>query len=136
MRSTSARCPSRTGEQLLPFVPPPGSTRCREDAAQIAPLIQERIKLLRDVATAADFFFVDELPPYDPAELIPQKGDRGHGARRWSAVAKFLRRPSSRTTRLDAALRAGRGETENQGRPDVPAHPRRGVRAQSRAAAV
>ena len=31
--------------------------------------------LLREVATAADFFFADELPPYDSAELIPQKGD-------------------------------------------------------------
>ncbi len=38
-------------------------------------LIRERIKLLRDVLTAADFLFVDQLPPYDPAELIPQKGD-------------------------------------------------------------
>ena len=48
------------------------------DAAKmlrITPLIRERIKLLRDVLTAADFFFVDQLPPYDPAELIPQKGD-------------------------------------------------------------
>jgi len=33
----------------------------------ITPLIRERIKLLRDVLTAADFFFVDQLPPYDPA---------------------------------------------------------------------
>jgi glutamyl-tRNA synthetase len=27
------------------------------------------------VATQADIFFLDELAPYDPAELIPQKGD-------------------------------------------------------------
>ena len=49
---------------------------------KVTPLIQERIKLLSDVATAADFFFQEELPPYDPAELIPQKGDRRHGAAR------------------------------------------------------
>ena len=28
---------------------------------RITPLIQERIKLLRDVLTVADFFFIDEL---------------------------------------------------------------------------
>jgi glutamyl-tRNA synthetase len=33
------------------------------------------MKLLRDVRTVADFFFVDQLPPYDSAELIPKKGD-------------------------------------------------------------
>ena len=51
----------------------------------ITPLIRERIKLLRDVLTVADFFFVAELPPYDTAELIPQKGrcrDGPAGARK------------------------------------------------------
>ena len=28
-----------------------------------------------DAAQAADFFFLAELPPYDAAELVPQKGD-------------------------------------------------------------
>ena len=46
-----------------------------ERMLQITPLIRERIKLLKDVLTAADFFFLDKLPPYDTAELIPQKGD-------------------------------------------------------------
>ena len=30
----------------------------------ITPLIQERIQLLSDVLTVADFFFADELAPY------------------------------------------------------------------------
>ncbi len=51
----------------------------------------------------ADFFFLEELPPYDPAELIPQKGDaamarRAAGARR----ARSSPRPSSPTTRSEA----------------------------------
>ncbi len=61
--------------QLLPFVQAAGFTAGLSNMLQIAPLMQERIKLLRDVTTVADFFFVEELPPYDTAELIPQKGD-------------------------------------------------------------
>jgi glutamyl-tRNA synthetase len=57
-------------DRLLPFVPVN-----REKMLEITPLIRERIKLLRDAAAAADFFYLDELAPYDPADLIPQKGD-------------------------------------------------------------
>jgi hypothetical protein len=39
----------------------------------VTPLIRERIKLLRDAVSAADFFFLPQLAPYDPAELIPKK---------------------------------------------------------------
>ncbi|MFX9177170.1 hypothetical protein ABTN70_20000, partial [Acinetobacter baumannii] len=41
----------------------------------VTPLIQERIKTLKDFADTADFFFLKDLRPYDAAELIPQKGD-------------------------------------------------------------
>ena len=37
------------------------------------------IKLLRDAVSAADFFFVSELAPYDPAELIPVKKGESTG---------------------------------------------------------
>jgi glutamyl-tRNA synthetase len=57
-------------ERLLPYVPVSG-----EKMLEIAPLIRERIKLLRDATSVADFFYADELAPYDPADLIPQKGD-------------------------------------------------------------
>jgi glutamyl-tRNA synthetase len=61
--------------RLLPIVQGAGFSVTPEKMLRVTPLIRERIKLLRDVLTAADFFFVDQLPPYDPAELIPQKGD-------------------------------------------------------------
>ena len=35
-----------------------------------------------DAVGAADFFFLPHLAAYDPAELIPQKGDARHGAPR------------------------------------------------------
>ena len=62
-------------ERLLPFVCKAGYRTEPSKMLAVTPLIQERIKLLGDVATVADFFFLDELPPYDTAELIPQKGD-------------------------------------------------------------
>jgi glutamyl-tRNA synthetase len=61
--------------RLLPIVREAGFNVTPEKMLEVTPLIRERIKLLRDVLTAADFFFVDQLPPYDPAELVPQKGD-------------------------------------------------------------
>jgi glutamyl-tRNA synthetase len=61
--------------RLLPIVQEAGFSVTAEKMLRVTPLIRERIKLLRDVLTAADFFFVDQLPPYDAAELIPQKGD-------------------------------------------------------------
>lgn len=60
---------------LLPVVQAADHPIDRARMLQITPLVQERIKLFRDVLTVADFFFVDQLPPYDSAELIPQKGD-------------------------------------------------------------
>ena len=57
--------------------------------------------------TVADFFFVDELPPYDAAELIPKKGDAG--AWRCARAGKGRRRrwppPNSRTTPGSGAAR-------------------------------
>ena len=61
--------------QLAPFLEQAGFHAAPEKIAAVTPLIRERIKLLREAVGAADFFFVHELPPYDPAELIPQKGD-------------------------------------------------------------
>ena len=46
-----------------------------ENVRKVTPLIRERIRTSGEAVAVADFFFVDELPPYDPAELIPQKGD-------------------------------------------------------------
>jgi glutamyl-tRNA synthetase len=93
-------------KQLEPFTP----EHSRAMLPQITPLIQERIKLLRDVSSVADFFFVDELGPYDPAELIPQKGDAVMAkavlekAREVLAVAEFTH------DGLDAPLRAAANE--------------------------
>jgi glutamyl-tRNA synthetase len=88
---------------LEPFTPESGRAKLR----QITPLIQERIKLLRDVATVADFFFVDELAPYDPNELIPQKGDLAMAKAALTAGRGILTTAEFTHDGLDAALRTG-----------------------------
>jgi glutamyl-tRNA synthetase len=62
--------------RLLTVVREAGYDVTPEKMLAITPLVRERIKLLRDVLTVADFFFADELAPYDPADLVPQKGDQ------------------------------------------------------------
>jgi len=92
--------------RLLPVVE---ATGYRVDAAQmlkITPLIRERIRLLRDALTAADFFFVDELPPYDPAELIPQKGDAAMALRVLVKAKEVLAGTEFSHDALDQSLRA------------------------------
>jgi glutamyl-tRNA synthetase len=93
--------------QLLPFAEAAGFHTDAAKMRQITPLIQERIKLLRDVATVADFFFVKELPPYDSAELIPQKGDAAMAAAVLEEARQILAVAEFNHDALDAALRAG-----------------------------
>jgi glutamyl-tRNA synthetase len=102
--------------RLLPVVHAAGYPIGPEKMHAITPLIRERIKLLRDVLSAADFFFVDELPPYDPAELIPQKGDAVMAlkvlirAREVLAQTEFMHDPLDQALRgaaLELGLKAG-----------------------------
>jgi glutamyl-tRNA synthetase len=94
-------------ERLLPFVHAAGFNIDDRTMLRITPLIQERIKLLKDVLTVADFFFVDELPPYDPAELIPQKGDATMAAAVLEKAEEILATAEFTHDGLDQALRAG-----------------------------
>ncbi|MBV8891647.1 MAG: glutamate--tRNA ligase [Acidobacteria bacterium] len=77
---------------------------------RVTPLVQERIELLRDVLRLADFFFVDELPPYDPAELVPQKGDRALARRILERAGQVLADSEFTHDRLDSALRSAAQE--------------------------
>jgi glutamyl-tRNA synthetase len=95
---------------LLPIVHEAGFQITPEKMAAITPLIRERIKLLRDVLTAADFFFVDQLPPYDPAELIPQKGDAAMAIKALTRAGEVLAQTEFKHDPLDQALRAAAQE--------------------------
>jgi glutamyl-tRNA synthetase len=97
-------------QRLLPFACAAGFKVEPGKMLRVTPLIQERIKLLRDVATAADFFFLDELPPYDPAELIPQKGDAAMALAVLQRAREILATVDFTHAALDAALRAAAQE--------------------------
>src|SRR6516162_1271652 len=87
--------------ELLPFVPVD-----LDKMLKITPLIQERMKLLRDVQSVADFFFVEQLPPYDSAELIPKKGDAAMAKKVLIKACDVLATAEFSHDGLEATLRA------------------------------
>ena len=96
--------------RLLPVVKEAGWRVDLAGMQRVTPLIRERIKFLRDVLTAADFFFVDQLPPYDPAELIPQKGDSAMAKKALQTAQGVLANVEFKHDPLDRALRAAAQE--------------------------
>jgi len=93
-------------QRLLPIVREAGYEITAEKMLRITPLIRERIRLLREVLTAADFFFVGQLPPYDPAELTPQKGDAAMALKVLRKAKEVLANVEFRHDPLDQSLRA------------------------------
>ncbi len=97
--------------QLQPFFEKAGLHAPPEKLLAVTPLIRERIKLLGEAPAAADFFFLDQLPPYDPAELIPQiskkeQGDPALALRVLQQAEQVLATTSFDHDALDQALRA------------------------------
>jgi glutamyl-tRNA synthetase len=96
--------------ELLPVVRAAGFEVSPEKMQQIAPLVRERIRLLNEVLTVGDFFFVDQLPPYNVNELIPQKGDLAMARRSLDKARDVLPHVEFKHDPLDQALRAAAQE--------------------------
>jgi glutamyl-tRNA synthetase len=94
---------------LMPLFERAGFHPSAEKVSAVTPLIRERIKLLGEAVGAADFFFVDELAPYDPAELIPQKGDVAVARSVLKKAQEVLPGVSFDHDSLDKALREAAG---------------------------
>ena len=97
--------------RLAPFFEKAGLHASAEKLLAVTPLIRERIRLLGEAPAAADFFFVDQLAPYDPAELIPLKkgestGDAALARRVLETAQKVLAETPFDHDSLDKALRA------------------------------
>ncbi|HVP42176.1 MAG TPA: glutamate--tRNA ligase [Terriglobales bacterium] len=97
-------------ERLLPIVRGVGYDVDLAKMKQIAPLVRERIKLLKDVLTVADFFFVKDLPAYDPALLIPPKGDASTARKVLEKAREVLSKTEFTHGALDQALRGAAKE--------------------------
>ena len=96
--------------RLQPFFAEAGLDAPAEKLLAVTPLIRERIKFLKDAVSAADFFFLDQLPPYDPAELIPQiskkeSGDAALARRVLQTALEVLPATTFDHDSLDKALR-------------------------------
>jgi glutamyl-tRNA synthetase len=90
---------------LQPFFAKAGLAATPEKLLAVAPLIRERIKLLRDAVPAADFFFLPELAAYDPADLIPKKGDAALARRILEHAREVLATTEFEPASLEQALR-------------------------------
>ena len=100
-------------QRLMPYAQQAGfGNVTREKLRAVAPLIRERMRLLSEVGTVADFFFV-EPAFYDPAELIPQKGDAGMAARALAKAKETLAAvPTFDHETIESGLRAAAAELE------------------------
>ena len=103
--------------RLQPFFEQAGLKASAEKLLAVTPLIRERIKLLRDATSAADFFFVKELAPYDPADLIPKKGDAALARRVLEYALEVLPTVNFDSDSLDQALRAAAEHLELKAGP-------------------
>jgi glutamyl-tRNA synthetase len=90
----------------LPYATAVGFDATLDRMKEIAPLIQERLRTFTDLPAVADIFFVKQLAPYDPAELIPQKGDAAMAKQALEKAKQTLAEAEFTHDGLDAALRA------------------------------
>ena len=98
-------------KRLFPVVKQSGLPGVTENKVRrVAPLVRERIRLLCDVLTVADFFFVRQLPRYDAAELVPQKGDAAMAKRVLEKAREVLAKVEFTHDALDQSLRAAAQE--------------------------
>jgi glutamyl-tRNA synthetase len=97
-------------DRLVPIVDAAGYSVPAEKLLAIARLTRERIRLLNEVLTVGDFFFVDQLPAYDPAELVPQKGDQAMALKALTKACEVLPGVEFKHDPLDQSLRAAAQE--------------------------
>ena len=91
--------------RLLALVHEAGFEVSPEKMLEITRLVRERIRLLNEVLSVADFFLCQKLPPYHAAELIPQKGDAEMARRVLQRAREVLREAEFTHEDLERTLR-------------------------------
>ncbi|MEW5961791.1 MAG: glutamate--tRNA ligase, partial [Chloroflexota bacterium] len=92
-------------DRLLPFLAAAGFQVDRARLLRITPLIQERLNTLAAVIDWVDFFFVEDLADYDPAELVPKKTDASLARTVLERAYQVLQQTSFTHEALETALR-------------------------------
>jgi len=95
---------------IEPYFAEIGLETTPEKLLAVTPLIRERMKYLRDAVGVADFFFLEELAPYDPSDLIPQKGDLALARRILTKTEGVLSLSGFDAESLEQVLRAAATE--------------------------
>ena len=96
-------------QRLLPFLRAAGFDAREDYTFRVVPLIRERIKTLNEAASVADFFYLKQLPPYDSAELIPQKGNSAMALSALEKAQEVLATAEFTHAGLEESLRAAAG---------------------------
>jgi glutamyl-tRNA synthetase len=102
--------PEALADRLTPVLTGAGYSFTTEYLLRVIPLIRERIRTLNEAVAVADFFFLDELAPYDSAELIPQKGDAAMARRALEKAGEVLPSAEFSHAGLESALRTASTE--------------------------
>ncbi len=97
-------------ERLAPVLAAAGYTVDPAYLLKVIPLIRERIRTLNEAVPVADFFFLDELAPYDPTELIPQNGDAAMAKRALEKALEVLPGAEFTHAGLEPLLRTAASE--------------------------
>ena len=94
-------------DRLLPFLAQAGLQADRETMLKITPMIQERLTTLNEAPDWVDFFFVEELPPFDLNLLVPRKMSLADLPDILRAATEILAEAEFTPEALEAALRRG-----------------------------
>jgi len=97
-------------KEIQPFFDQAGFPPSAAKTAAVAPLIRERVELLSEAVSAADFFFIHDLPEFDSAEMIPKKGDAAMAKLVLQKALAILPGVAFEHDPLEAALRAAAEE--------------------------
>ena len=94
-------------DRLMPYLQAAGINADRETMLKITPMIQERITTLSEIPPWVDFFFVDELPPYDLDLLLPRKMTLDDVPAILRTSIEILADAEFTHDKIEASLRAG-----------------------------
>lgn len=94
-------------DRLIPFLERAGLNPDRRTLREIAPLVQDRLKRLDEIAAKVDFIFQDTLE-YDPRLLVGQKMSPGDSLKALRAAGEVLEGLATfdDEARMDSELRA------------------------------